>query len=122
MLADLLEELAPQLVRRVEARIAASSGPELAPARCPVERSSALLRQLVSALRRQRVEFAPCDSQKSIGVDVQPFLRTLGLLKECVYEAIEERAQSVPAREMRVLADWFGTLTEKVLREESRRF
>jgi PAS domain S-box-containing protein len=122
MLAELLEELTPQLVRRVGARIAASPARELAPERCPSERSSALLQQLVVALRQQRVDLGPCDMAFPIGVDVQPLVTNVRLLKETVYDAIEERALTVPAREMRILADWFGAITEKSLREENRRF
>ncbi|MCU1282114.1 MAG: multi-sensor signal transduction histidine kinase, partial [bacterium] len=122
MLAELLEELTPQLVRRVQARIAASSDPERAPARSAVERSSELLQQLVATLRGQRIHTASCESHSSIGLDVEPFLRTLRLLKECVYDAIEERGISIPAREVRLVADWFGGLNDKALREENRRF
>ncbi|MDB4969693.1 MAG: multi-sensor signal transduction histidine kinase [Myxococcales bacterium] len=121
MLAELLEELTPQLVRRVNARIADSPSPELAPARCPAERTSALLHELVAALRRQRVDLAPCDMHFAIGVDVEPLLSTVRLLKECVYDEIDERGLAVPPRELRLIGDWFAELSEKSLREQNRR-
>ncbi len=120
MLAELLEELAPQLVRRVDARIAASSQPEMAPGRCRTKRTSELLRALVAALREGRVELGTCDG--AIGVDVDPFLGTLRLLKEAVYDVLDEHEQEIRPREVRVVGDWFAALTERALRESNRRF
>jgi PAS domain S-box-containing protein len=71
MIAELLDELTPQLVRQVEAQIVAAS-----------ELSSALLRLLIRTLRQEHIDVSPHDTELGIGVDVEPFLRTLRLLKQ----------------------------------------
>ena len=122
MLADILRELTPQLVRRVEAGTSACPHPERAENRCTPERVPALIGQLIQALQTGRVDVSPCQSQLKLGLDIPAVLLRMRVLRGCVYDLIEERGIQVHVRDMRVLADWFGALTEMALREENRRF
>jgi PAS domain S-box-containing protein len=118
MLAELLEELSPQLVRRMQTKVAAAPAPRVA--RVPVERSGELVRQLIAALRAERVGKLSC--ALPIGTDSEPFLLMLGALEECVYDALDEHSVAMPAREARLLARWFGAAAEAALRDDNRRF
>jgi PAS domain S-box-containing protein len=115
MLAQLVAELKPQLVRRVAARLSGNS--EESRRWLPF-----LVDELVTALEAGRIDVKPCRKRLAFGIDVEPRLEKLRLLKEAVYDAIEERDLLVPARELRVLGEWFGALTEGTLRERHRRF
>src|SRR5258706_10346303 len=99
MLADLAQELAPQLIRRLQAVSA-----------------SGLVSELVATLRRQSVDAAACDRFVAIGFDVESTLTALGHLREALYDAIEERGPVVPPRELRLLGDWFAVLSERMCR------
>src|SRR4051812_42260179 len=86
MLADLLEELTPQLVRRVKARAADSSHPTFAPPRCQLERTQQILGELIRALRAGVIDLERCRVKTVLSLDVQPFLATLRRVRECVYD------------------------------------
>jgi PAS domain S-box-containing protein len=116
MLAQLLAELKPQLLRRVEARLQMGADDERR------RWLPLLVDELVSALQLGRSDPKPCRRRLAFGIDIEPHLAKLRALKESVYELIEERELLVPAREMRVLAEWFAALTELSLRERQRRF
>jgi PAS domain S-box-containing protein len=125
MLTEFLEELRPQLQRRIEARIAASraNAPQPAvPGRRVGERLPALLNELISALRTGRVAEAPCGAHCGLGSDVEAWLNELALVQACIYDLIEERGLRLGGREIRVLAEWFGAHREIPLRKANRRF
>jgi PAS domain S-box-containing protein len=105
MLAELLEELTPQLIRRLQ-----------------TERAPDLVRELVATLRRQHVDPSACDSLTSIGSDVASVLGALHSIRESIYDAIEERDLVVPPRELRLVTEWLTLLTERTLRQENRRY
>jgi PAS domain S-box-containing protein len=115
MLGELIEELTPQLVRRIVGRL-----PEQTPAW--EGHVQGFLTELVAALRQGDVEVSGCDSRLSITADIEPFLRLLGVVESVVYEALDERGVTAPAREMRVLAAWFSEVREAALRSAIRRF
>jgi PAS domain S-box-containing protein len=104
MLADVLEEVTPQLCRQV-----------------PGDWTAPLLRNLVDGLRAGRVDLPACDALNK-AVLAKPFLQAIHGLERAVYELIEERQLALSPREIRVLAEWFGSLRERVLGGENRRF
>ncbi len=103
MLAELLEELSPQLLRRLEAR------PEAA----------GFLHQLIAALRDGRLDALASEAKTVIGLDVKATLDTIRLLKTSVYEIVDGR--SPPTNELWLAAEWFSMVTERALGEEKRR-
>ena len=115
MLAEWIEELTPQLVRRIVPRL-----PEQTSAW--EGHAQGFLTDLLAALRQGEVEVASCDSRLNINADIEPFLRILGVVENVVYETLDERGVAPPAREMRVLAAWFSALRETALRSAIRRF
>jgi PAS domain S-box-containing protein len=111
MFADLLEEFAPQLTRRLEA----SHSP-------PPGKAAKMVAQLVRTLRGEPIEvFLACKPRFNIGFDAEGFLRTLGGFKQLVYQLMDER-EGVTAHEARLTAEWFSAMTELALRETNRRF
>jgi len=109
VLADLIEELAPDFVRQLASGAEATRGP------------SRLVTALATDLRQGRVEIASCLRTFDISMDTQPILSMIETLREAVYDAIEERALSVSTREMRLLAQWFTDTSQALLRAESSR-
>jgi PAS domain S-box-containing protein len=103
MLADLLEQRSADVLSRVKQRTPSASDRE---------RASALLRDLI-----RRVEPAAV----AMGLDVQAFLRTVRILKACVFETVEEHGGAVAGRELWLAADWFGALAERALGEDNAR-
>jgi PAS domain S-box-containing protein len=114
MLADVLEELTPQLARGAAARMAGARG--------DTTQSSRWLCELVVALREERVDVSARDEGLTIAAEPEEATARLRALKETVYQAIEERDLDVKPREMRLLGDWFAALTEHALRAENRSF
>jgi len=111
MLADLIAELKPQLVRRTAKAVEA-----------PPERLHGLVDGLVGALRSGRADVMPCRSHVGLTLDVEKLLTLVRALRSSVYDTIEERQPMVAPRDMRVLADWFAAIQELALREDNRRF
>jgi hypothetical protein len=52
---------------------------------------------------------------------LQADVNMLQTLRDAVYDAIEERASWVSAREMRLLAQWFADTSQALLQTESSR-
>jgi PAS domain S-box-containing protein len=117
MLAALLRELTPALVRTVEAR--AGAGPESAGASAGrPERAFRLLRGLVSALENRTIE-EPAGEPAG---QLERHLETVRLLKDAVYAAIDDLAPQISPREVRFVADWFAAQAEHALRTENRQY
>jgi PAS domain S-box-containing protein len=104
MLADLLEELTPELCRKV-----------------PGEWTPSLVRHLIDALRAGRVDLPACDALNKV-VRAEQFLQSVRGLQRAVYDLIEERQLALSPREVRLLGEMFGSLSERVLGAENRRF
>jgi PAS domain S-box-containing protein len=110
MVGDIIEELKPQLERRVIARGGGAGEP-----------LSTLLADLVASLRSGRVA-APADAAtRAIGGDAEHSLGTIRILRDCVFDVIEEYSYAPSARESRVLTEWFTATAELFMREQSRR-
>ena len=113
MLAELIEELTPQLVRRIVPRL-----PEQTPAwEGHVE---GILSQIVAALRQAHVDASGCDVKLTFTADVESFLRVIGVVEGVVYDALDERRVTPAVREMRLLAAWFMAVRDKTLRSALR--
>ena len=113
MLAEWIEELTPQLVRRIVPRL-----PEQTPAwEGHVE---GILLQLVTALREGQVDASGCDVKLTFATGVESFLHVIGVVEGVVYDALEERRVTPAAREMRLLAAWFMAVRDKTLRSALR--
>jgi PAS domain S-box-containing protein len=115
MLGEWIEELTPQLVRRIVARLPDQTS-------VWAGHVEGFLTQLLGVLRRGEVEVEGCDTKLNITADVEPFLRILAVVEAVVYETLDERGVTAPAREMRVLAAWFSAVREAALRSTIRRF
>ncbi len=113
MLADFLEESRAELLRRVETSAAGEPRSH--------KKAAQLLELLVTALRTGRGPHASrCELQLGLSADL--FLNETKWLKEAIYAVVDERQIAVTAGEMRTLAEWFAALTERVLRQQNRRF
>src|SRR5262249_33426205 len=106
MLAELIDELTPQLVRRIVPRL-----PDQTPAwEGHVE---GILSQLVATLRQGRVDASGYEVRLTLDAGVESFLHIMGVVESAVYDLLDERRVTPPAREMRLLAAWFATLRDK---------
>ena len=110
VLADLIEELTPELVRKV-----AKEGEEAG------TRPSWLLAALATNLRNGRVEVASCAQIFDIATDSTAIVEMIQALRDAIYDALEERALLVSTREMRLLAQWFAETNQALLQAESSR-
>jgi signal transduction histidine kinase len=118
MLATFLEESTPNLLDAVQARLSVLDRMRGARPRDTYEHAGALLRGLITAIRAGRIASGDEVALVSTaGIDVDSFLLLPRVLKETVYEAIDESGLAIPPRQMRLAADWFGTLVERVLHE-----
>jgi hypothetical protein len=91
VLADWLEQLTPELIRRVERQAEGRSARETPPAYHDAARLPVLLQALIQALREQHVDPTQCGSlSANVAFDVDAFLATLHILEQVVYDAIEE--------------------------------
>jgi PAS domain S-box-containing protein len=101
-LADILDETAAHLIAGVEAAM-------------PVGRLPELMRGLIDQLRADR----PDRTSQLTGLPLQsyvaPFVAATRLLKEAVYELIEERQIAATPSEMRIVGEWFAAVTESGL-------
>lgn len=113
MLADFLEESRAELLRRVETSAGAEPRSH--------KKAAQLLDMLVVAVRTQRgPQLSRCEQQLGLSADL--FLNETKWLKEAIYALVDERQPPATAAEMRFVAEWFATLTERVLRQQNRRF
>ncbi len=110
MLGDIIEELKPQLLRRVVARGDRAG-----------ECLSALVADLVASLRSGRIETPAPFGNSPIRHDSDAALRTVRLLRDSVFDVMEEYSLAPSVQESRLLTDWFATTTELLLREHGRR-
>ncbi len=109
MLAEFIEELTPQLVRRIVARL-----PEQTSAwEGHVE---GVLSQLVAALRLRHVDSSGSEFKLTLTPDVESFLRLLDVVESVVYDTLDERRAAPPVREMQLLASWFAAVRDTTLR------
>jgi PAS domain S-box-containing protein len=114
-LAEILDELAPQLIAAVERALPRAT--ELSVRR--VEPLPTLIHDLVEQLRgrptaKQRTELP-------IQIDVTSLVTALRLLKQSIYALIDERKLPVTPRDMRIAGDWFADLIESALAEQNHR-
>ncbi|MCU1283278.1 MAG: multi-sensor signal transduction histidine kinase, partial [bacterium] len=113
MLAALIEELTPQMVRRIVPRLR-----EQTPAwEGHVE---GILLQIVTALRQGHVDASGCDVKLTFTAGVESFLQVIGVVESVVYDTIDERRATPAVREMRLLAAWFMAVRDKTLRSALR--
>src|SRR5262245_25683988 len=114
MLATLVTELAPALTRRVEKRVS-----DLGRLPSPKMRGKLpyLISSLAEALARGRVETVVRPGP-DLEFDTEAFLLVVRLLRESLYELLEERSATISPLELNVVSTWFVTLTEKALRGE----
>ena len=110
MVGDVIEELKPQLVRRVVARGGRAS-----------DCLSDMVADLFASLRSGRVIAREDAEALALGADVEHALRTVAVLRDCVFDALEEYSHALSARESRLLVEWFTTTTERLMGEKSRR-
>ncbi|HVR02901.1 MAG TPA: PAS domain-containing sensor histidine kinase [Polyangia bacterium] len=117
MLADLLEELSPELIREVRERSALVPHAN----RSPDDLVSAMLAVLTASLGKGHLDASPLGRVPGLSADVESFRTTARLLEDAVYEALEKR-EAIPLREARILGAWAAALSERALRVENRRF
>jgi PAS domain S-box-containing protein len=110
MVADVIEELKPQLVRRVVAR--GGRGDDCL---------SGLVADLIASLRSGRVLARRDTGILAVGGEAEAVQATVGILRDCVFDVIEEYAHAPTPRESRLLAEWFTTTAEGLVREQNRR-
>jgi PAS domain S-box-containing protein len=103
MVGDIIEELKPQLVRRVIAG-GGRAGDCL----------SAMVADLIASLLSGRV--VSLEGTFAAGGDAEDALSTVRILRDCVFDVIEEYSHALSARESRLLAEWFTTTTELLVR------
>src|SRR3954468_11591869 len=113
MLAALMEELTPQMVRRIVPRLG-----EQTPAwEGHVE---GILLQIVTALRHGHVDGSDCDVTPTFTAGVESFLQVIGVVESVVYDTIDEGRVTPAVREMRLLAAWFTAVRDETLRSALR--
>jgi PAS domain S-box-containing protein len=104
--ADLVEAAAPEILRRVQERLGDAASRELA---------AQALRELIRSLRA--ADASPPAFHGPVGADT--LTRTMRVLGAQVLDAIEHE---VSARQIRPVAAWFATVSERALDEANRRF
>jgi PAS domain S-box-containing protein len=119
-LADILDEVASQLIAGVE-EIMSPTAVAL-PLRRTVERLPRLMRDLVERLRAGRLDEPERRTDLPIQFDIAPLVTALRLLKRSIYALIDERQVPVTLRDVRIIGDWFGAVSESALAAENRRF
>ncbi|HWE31341.1 MAG TPA: PAS domain-containing protein, partial [Polyangia bacterium] len=113
MLADFLEESRAELLRRVDGSAACEQ-------RSP-KKAAQLLDLLIAGVRTERgPHVSRCDHNFGLSADL--FLNEIKWLKEATYALLDERQVALTAAEMRFVAEWFAAFTERVLRNQNRRF
>ena len=119
-LADTLDEVSSQLIAGVEATMSPTT--VALPLRRTVERLPGLMRDLVVRLRAGRFEESERAMELPIQFDIAPLVAALRLLKESIYNLIDERQVLVTPRDVRIIGDWFAAVAESALSGENRRF
>ena len=119
-LADILDEVAPQLIAGVEATMAPTA--VALPLRRTIERLPALMRDFVERLRAGRLDEPEQRTELPIQFDIAPLVTALRLLKQSIYALIDRRQVPVTPREVRIVGDWFAAVAESALAAENRRF
>jgi signal transduction histidine kinase len=117
MLADFVEGHKQELIQQVESRAAASEEP--GPASGRQARISALLEELVGALRQGDGSRTPPATPCSPDASLQCHERDL--VRRDVIEEITRRSLSVTLAEMVIVCDWAGAADRSRLREGYRR-
>jgi PAS domain S-box-containing protein len=119
-LADILEEVAAQLIAGVEETMSPTAA--ALPLRRTIERLPGLMLDLVERLRAGRLDEPEKRTDLPIQFDIEPLVTALHLLKQSIYALIDERQVPVTPRDVRIIGDWFAAVAESALAAENRRF
>src|SRR5258705_1142089 len=119
-LADILDEVASQLIAGVEATMSPTA--VALPLRRTIERLPGLMRDLVERLRAGRLGEPEQRTELPIQFDIAPLVTALRLLKQSIYALIDERQVAVTPRDVRIIGDWFAAVAESAPAAENRRF
>jgi sigma-B regulation protein RsbU (phosphoserine phosphatase) len=113
VLADDLEKARAELLHCVDARAADEPRSHRG--------ATFVLDALITALRAANgATSSHC--KKSSDTAADRFLAEVKWLKEAVYARIDAQQLAVSAAEMRFVAEWFATFTERILRQQNSRF
>src|ERR1700733_9643052 len=104
-LADILDEVAPQLITGVEETMSPTA--VALPLRRTIERLPGLMRDLVERLRAGRLDEPEQRTELPVQFDIAPLVTALRLLKQAIYALIDERQVPVTPRDVRIVGDWF---------------
>src|SRR5258707_6432792 len=116
-LADILDEVASQLIAGVEATMSPTA--VALPLRRTIERLPGLMRDLVERLRAGRLDEPEKRTDLPIQFDVVLLVTALRLLKRSIYALIDQRQVPGTPREVRVIGDRFAAAAETALAAEN---
>src|SRR5882757_9092205 len=94
MLAEFLDEVRAPLLRRLSERAAPEKGLR--------ERLPELVNALAMSVRRGRVEPVRLDLEPEVA------LRAYALIRDAVFDLIQDRAAAAPLEELRIVSDWLA--------------
>jgi hypothetical protein len=100
-LADILDEVASQLIAGVEEAMSPTAA--ALPLRRTVEPLPGVMRELVERLRADRLDEPERRKDLPVQFDIAPLVTALRLLKQSIYALIDERQVAVTPREVRII-------------------
>jgi PAS domain S-box-containing protein len=118
MLADDLEGLMPAILTAVAEQLGAPADAKLGDH--PKERLPAIAGELVAALRADRLDAKP--PSFPVWPDSSVVVEALRALKVAIYDAIEQHQLPASARQMRLIGEYFASVSEAALQAQLRLF